>query len=179
MSTITNTKTQTVSQELAINPPRMQTFINRVTNPWKLWLFMLYKMPMGFIARLRVRTLDRQHATVTIPFGWLNQNPFRSTYFAALSMAAELSNGIIVLMAVDHSEQNISTLPVEMECEFVKKATNLTTFTCNEGEKIFAAVEKAATTGEAVTVKVNTVGTNEEGVVVARFTFNWSLKKKS
>jgi len=177
MSTIT--KTQAVSKELAIHPIRMQKFIKKVTNPWLLWLFMLYKMPMGFIARLRVRTLDRQQATVSIPFGWLNQNPFRSTYFAALSMAAELSNGIIVLMAVDNSEQNVSTLPIAMESEFIKKATNLTTFTCTDGEKIFAAVEKAVATGEAVKVSANTVGCNEEGEVVARFTFHWSIKKKS
>jgi len=52
---------------------------------------MLRKLPMGFIAGLKMEALDPSKSTVSVRFKWVNQNPFRSLYFAVLSMAAELS----------------------------------------------------------------------------------------
>ncbi len=61
----------------------------RLTNPWMLKLFMLMKLPLALFAGLRVQQIDASECAVSVPYGWLSTNPFKSTYFAALSMAAE------------------------------------------------------------------------------------------
>lgn len=52
---------------------------------------MLLKLPLAFVAKLRIDQMNMHQASVSLPFNYLNKNPFRSIYFAALSMAAELS----------------------------------------------------------------------------------------
>ena len=93
-------------------------------------------------------------------------------------MAAELSTGALALLAVQNSSEPISSLIIELKANFVKKATSLTTFSCDEGDKIFSAVHKANETGEAIVVDLHSVGRNPEDSTVAEFTITWSFKKK-
>lgn len=169
---------ETIPKPVKITNIRAEKFINRLLNPWLFRAFLIWKLPMGFLAGMRVSEMTMQECKTTVPYRWLNQNPFRSTYFAVLSMAAELSTGALALMAVDLHDVPVSTLIVGMESEFVKKATNLTTFHCKDGQKIIDAVQQTVDTGEAKQVTVQTVGTNEQGKVVARFTLHWSFKRK-
>jgi hypothetical protein len=71
--------------------PQFHSFRKAITQPLKFRWFMLSKLPMGFISGLKLEALDPSAATVSVRFKWVNQNPFRSIYFAVLSMAAELS----------------------------------------------------------------------------------------
>lgn len=112
----------------------------------------------------------------TVPYGWRSTNPFRSTYFAALSMAAELSTGALAMAAVESAPRPVALLITGLTASFEKKAVSLTSFTCTDGAKLFAAVDQTIATGEPVVVEVPTVGTAPDGVVVARFTFTWSFK---
>ena len=160
------------------NSSKISRFINRLTNPFLFKIFLLYKLPLAFVARLNISSLDTQQAKVTIPYGWLTQNPFKSTYFAALSMAAEMSTGVLGLMAIESASQPISILVVGLNAAFTKKATDLTTFTCTNGALFFDAVAQTIATGEAVEVEATSIGTNKRGEEVARFTVVWSLKAK-
>ena len=186
MDTSTNTtvlKTKADSQQELIKPeeirtPAVQKYIKRVSNPFLFRLYLWWKLPMGAIAGLKIKELTTNHAVTAVPYRWLNQNPFRSTYFAVLSMAAELSMGILALMAVENAGQPVSTLITGMNASFNKKATGITTFTCMEGQRFFDAVKETLHTGEGVEFKVETIGKNEEGMEVARFEFIWSIKKK-
>ena len=67
--------------------PRRSAFVRLIKHPLKFRLFLLMKLPAAFIAGVKVREMDEQRAVVSVPFKWLTQNPFRSTYFASLSMA--------------------------------------------------------------------------------------------
>jgi len=67
---------------------RAEKMARRMLNPWMMRLFLLAKLPLGFMAGLRVKHLDRHRCQATVPYGWRPQNPFRSTYFAAQAMAA-------------------------------------------------------------------------------------------
>ena len=48
---------------------------------------MLRHLPMAFLAGLKVKKLSNSIAEVTVPFNFLNKNPFNSIYFAVLTMA--------------------------------------------------------------------------------------------
>jgi acyl-coenzyme A thioesterase PaaI-like protein len=158
---------------------KAEAFRRRMLSPFSMRLFMLAKLPLAAMAGLRLVALDRQQCQVTVPYGWRTTNPFRSTYFAALSMAAELSTGAPAMLAVESAPVSVALLIVDLRAQFVKKAIGLTTFTCSGGEALHAAVAETLATGEAVSVPIETVGLGPDGEEVARFTFTWSFKKRS
>lgn len=148
-----------------------------ILNPWKLKLFMLGKLPMGLLAGLRVTAFDEERAAVTIRYGYLTKNPFRSLYFACLAMAAELSTGVQGLVQVADGAP-VSMLVVGLEGTFTKKAVGRITFTCADGAAIAQAVAEARATGEGRTVVCTSTGRDEAGDEVAIFKLTWSFKAK-
>ena len=148
------------------------------TNPFLRRLFFLRRLPLALFAGVRLHALDARACTTSVPYGWRSTNPFRSTYFAALAMAAELSTGAIGMLAVQQAPEPIALLIVGMTAGFEKKATALATFTCEDGERAFAAVASTLATGEPATADMTTVGRLPDGTVVARFTFRWSFKRR-
>jgi hypothetical protein len=150
----------------------------KMLSPWLMRFYFLSKLPLALMAGVKLRELDAEHAVATVPYGWRSTNPFRSTYFAALAMAAELSTGALGMMAVDSAPKPVAMLIVNMTASFEKKATSLTAFTCPDGAKLAAAVARAVETGEPATAEAETVGRMADGTVVARFTFTWSFKAR-
>ncbi|GIV32726.1 MAG: thioesterase [Chitinophagales bacterium] len=158
--------------------PEHRHFIAQMMNPWKFRLYLLMKVPLGLIAGMRLKSLDLNRCEATIRYRWINTNPFKSMYFAALAMAAELSNGSLALLATYNRNPSVAVIIVAMEAQFLKKATGLITFTCEEGASLFAAADRAQQTGEPVTQKVQAIGRAEDGTEVARFAFTWSFKRR-
>ena len=156
---------------------KIEVFRKKMANPFLYRLFLWTKLPAAFWSGLRVKYIDYERAEITIPFKRLTQNPFRSTYFASLSMAAEMATGVLASMAIQGDEP-ISMLLVKIEGGFTKKAVGLTTFTCLDGKKIFEVVEKTRATGEGVMVDCESIGRNEQGEEVCRFQIRWSFKAK-
>ena len=154
------------------------TFRALVLSPVKFRLFMLSRLPMAYMAGLRVTAVTPALATVRVPYKYLNKNPFRSIYFACLSMAAELSTGVLCMMQVYKSVPAVSMLVVRMEADFTKKAVGTVAFTCHDGEAIAEAAERTKATGEGVRVTATSIGVDESGDQVATFRFTWSLKAK-
>lgn len=159
--------------------PYTGAFIKQMKNPLKFRMFLFAKLPAAYFAGVRVRDINENSCRVTVPYKWLSQNPFRSTYFACLSMAAEMSTGALAMAHLFKSEPPLSMLVIKVESEYFKKATGRTSFTCEDGPLFQQAVQEALQSGEAKTVKAKSVGTNSEGEVVAEFYITWSFKKKS
>src|SRR5690242_21449685 len=109
--------------------PKTAKFAARMTNPLLMRGYMLSKLPLALVAGLRVRELDAGRCVVTVPYGWRTTNPFRSTYFAALSMAAEMSTGALALVATQLAPAPVALIIVNLDATFEKKATAMTTFT--------------------------------------------------
>lgn len=158
--------------------PAVKKLIKSLKNNWKLSLFFLLKLPSCLWWGVKLESLSHLKAETAIPYGWRTQNPFRSIYFAALCGAAELSTGLICSIAIA-GRGRISMLITKMEVDFVKKANARTLFSCVEGDKIIATVQKAIETGEGQTVRISSVGVKEGGEEVARVHFTWSFKVKS
>ena len=158
--------------------PWQTKFCNQLKNPFLFKMFLLAKLPLGFFSGMKVTEIDTHHCVATVPYGWMTRNPFKSTYFAALSMAAELSTGALALFSVEQRNPSVAVIIVGMDAKFPKRAVNITTFTCEEGDKLFAAVDRAIATGEPQVETVTTIGRAEDGTEVARFTFTWSYKRR-
>ncbi|HEY8397852.1 MAG TPA: DUF4442 domain-containing protein [Flavihumibacter sp.] len=153
-------------------------FLQLVKHPLKFRLFMLMKLPSAFFSGVRVVEVSEEQCQVSVPFKWFSQNPFRSTYFACLAMAAEMSTGILAMAQTWQRKPAVSMLVTGLEAIYTRKATGKTIFTCMDGVAIRETVERAVTTGEAQTIKVKSVGTNRSGEEVAVFYITWSFKSK-
>ncbi len=158
--------------------PAQESFRKKMLNPWLFRTFAFFKVPMGWLSGMKVTELTPERCVSTQPFKWVNKNPFQSTYFAVQSMAAELSTAAIGLMAIQGQKPSIAIIIIDMKAEFPKKATGRVTFTCEDGDKIFEAVERAKSTGEAATVTAKTVGKMADDTVVSVFEFTWSFKRR-
>ena len=141
-------------------------------------LFLLYKLPAAYFSGVRLVSIDEQACKVKIPYKWFSQNPFKSTYFACLAMAAEMSTGLPCMMAIDKMKPKVSMLVVGLESSFSKKATDITTFECKDIPAIYDTVKNAIETKEGQTVTTTSIGFNKAGDEVAKFTITWSFKSK-
>jgi hypothetical protein len=158
--------------------PHTATFIKTMKHPVKFRLFLLAKLPSAYFAGVRVKEVDENHCKVTVPFKWYTQNPFRSTYFACLSMAAEMSTGALAMAHLYKRTPPVSMLVVKVESEYFKKATGRTSFVCEDGPVFEKAIEESIKTGEPRIVRAKSLGRNSEGEVVAEFYVTWSFKAK-
>lgn len=147
--------------------------------PSKINAFNLIKLPSVFFSGIRVKTLSDTSCTASVKHKWINQNPFKSMFWAVQGMAAELTIGALVMMKIKASGKNISMLVANNKATFTKKATGRITFSCNDGKIVDKAINEAIKTGEGQTVWMTSIGINQDGVEVSVFNFEWSLKVKS
>lgn len=147
--------------------------------PKKINTFLLFKLPAAFFTGVRVKTLTDEVSVVNVTHKWVNQNPFKSIFWAVQGMASELSTGVLVMKEIDASNKKISMLVTKMNGTFTKKATGKVRFECKDGLLIREAIDKAIKTGEGQTVTVTSEGFNNDGVSVSKFQYEWSLKVKS
>jgi hypothetical protein len=155
-----------------------QKFLQLIKHPVKFRMFLFAKLPSAFFAGVRVKNIDENKAVVTVPYKWFSQNPFKSTYFACLAMAAEMSTGLLAMMHTYKRTPAVSMLVVGLEAVYHKKATGITTFTCEDGLVIKNLIEEAVHTKEPKTFKAKSTGKNNEGELVAEFFITWSFKSK-
>ena len=118
-----------------------------MVSPIKFKMFLLSKLPSAYFSGVRIKSIDEKKCEVTVPFKWFSQNPFRSTYFACLSMAAEMSTGALALGHLYKRKPVVSMLVVKTEGEYYKKAVDKTTFTCEAGDEINKMIEESVATG--------------------------------
>lgn len=147
-------------------------------NPQKYNLFLLFKVPAAWFCGVRIKEFNEEYCMVSVKHRWINQNPFKSMYFAVQAMAAELSTGAVVLKEVEKSKRRISMLVKENNASFVKKATGRITFECRDIDLIKDSVQKAIEDPEGITFWAKSVGRNKNGEVVSEFNFQWTLKLK-
>jgi hypothetical protein len=147
--------------------------------PRKINAFNILKLPAVYFTGIRVKTLTAVACTVSVKHRWINQNPFKSMFWAVQGMAAELTTGALVMMKIRESGKNISMLVANNNATFTKKATGRITFSCKDGALIDDALKKTISTGEGQTIWMQSKGVNEEGIEVSTFNFEWSIKLKN
>ena len=100
-------------------------------------------------------------------------------YFAVQNMAAELSTGALVMKSIRERNTKISMLVVKMSSEYFKKATGRITFSCENGSLVRETITSAIIDNEGKEMDLNVIAKNEDGIIVSRFEFTWSVKPKA
>jgi hypothetical protein len=150
----------------------------QVLHPWKFWLFQWKTLPLAAVAGLRVRSLDEARCTVSLPGGWRTQNPFRSTYFGAQAMAAEMSTGAPAMVLVGGASASVAMLVREFRAVFVKKIVGPSVFTFEDVASLRVAIDRAAASGDACSFLARSIGRTADGTVAAEFEVTWSFKRR-
>ncbi|PKV50345.1 uncharacterized protein DUF4442 [Aquimarina sp. MAR_2010_214] len=147
--------------------------------PRKLNAFLLFKLPSAWLCGVRVKNIDRTSCIVSVKHRWINKNPFKSMFWAVQGMAAELTTGALVIGYIRNSGKKISMLVASNNATYTKKATGRITFTCTDGHLVEDAIKKTIETGEGQTIWMKSIGTNQDGIEVSTFNFEWTIKVKS
>jgi len=141
--------------------------------------FLLLKLPSAFFSGVRLRSLNDKCAVVTVTLNFLNKNPFKSMFWAVQGMAAELATGAIILSEVRNSTVPISMLVTRNEAEFLKKAKGKITFTCTDVAFVKNQFASHLQSKTSTRFWMQSEGVDEQGEVVSRFRFEWSIKTKN
>ncbi len=147
--------------------------------PQKLNLFLLTKLPSAYFSGVRLSSISDNEVIAKVTHRWINQNPFRSLYWATQGMASELTTGILVMKEIDTCGKKISMLVTQQKGVFTKKARGKILFSCKDGSKIKDAIAKTIATGEGQTINMISSGVDEQGEVVSTFEYEWSIKVKN
>ncbi|MEO0043223.1 MAG: hypothetical protein RL329_2671 [Bacteroidota bacterium] len=157
--------------------PEAEKRLQDFNTSWKMRLWMFRQLPAAWFMGIKIKNMTWQNAEITLPYGWRSQNPYQSIYFAAQCAAAEMSTGILATLACE-GRGKISMLVSNIEVDFTKKATQLTTFRCEDGEKAFEIVQKAVETGKPQQLTMVSVGKQLSGEIVSVMKITWSFKHK-
>ena len=147
-------------------------------SPRKINTFLLFKLPAAFFTGVRVKSISKSSCTTTVTHSWINQNPFKSMFWAVQGMAAELSTGALLQSKIKGSGTQISMLIASNSGSFSKKARGKITFQCTEGLLIDEAIKNAIASGEGQLVLLQSEGMDSAGDVVSIFKFEWTIKVK-
>tara|TARA_B100001287_G_scaffold275794_1_gene284472 strand:+ start:3982 stop:4473 length:492 start_codon:yes stop_codon:yes gene_type:complete len=162
-----------------INDSNVEKVRKYITSPFFFRFYLFFNLPMGFISGMKIKTIDDQKCILTIPYKWLNKNPFKSTFWAVLGMAGEMNGAALILQYTYKNSPSISTLPIKSNAMFFKKATGTTIFTCNDSKRIKLKVLEAIESKESVEIITKSTGRNKSGEKICEFTFHWTIKVRS
>ena len=154
----------------------MKSYYGMKITPSKLNLLLLFKLPAAYFTGVRVTYLDSEQCSTSVKFRWINQNPFKSMFWAVQGMAAELTTGALLISKIKSGKLDMSTLLLNSKGTFIKRVRGKVTFTCADGLLVDHVIAKAIETGEGQSIKMHSIGINEEGMEVSNFSFDWSIK---
>ena len=111
------------------------SFQKKMLNPFLFKLFLFLKLPMAFLAGIKLKELSNNHALLQMKYKYLNKNLFGSIYFACLSMAGELASGMLAASIAYKRNPKLSMLVVGVKIKFIKKVVGVISFECIKGKK--------------------------------------------
>ena len=76
--------------------------------PFQYNLYNFFKLPSVWWCGIRVKSVDKDICVAHVKHKWINQNPFKSMFWAVQGMAAELTTGILLMNEIAYSKKNIS-----------------------------------------------------------------------
>jgi len=133
---------------------------------------------MVFLSGIRIKKLDDEQCIVSVPFKWINKNPFKSTFWAVLGMAGEMSTAALILQYTYNQKPSFSTLLLKCKADFNKKALGITSFICNDGKMVKEKLMEAIETKKPVLIKASTQGIDKNSNIICEFNFTWSVKAR-
>ena len=145
-------------------------------SPFQYNLYNFFKLPSVWWCGIRVKSVNEESCLVSVKHRWINQNPFKSMFWAVQGMAAELSTGLLLMNEIARTKKSFSMLVLNNKANFSKKATGRISFSCDQGRQIKECLNKAISSGTPQTIWLNSSGLDSKGDTVSKFSFEWTLK---
>lgn len=158
---------------------RADALRRRLLKPWNFKAYLWLKLPLAACAGLSLRQLDDSGCAVGLPGGWRTQNPFRSTYFAAQAMAAEMSTGAPAMVLAQAAPASVAMILRGIEAVFTRKIQGPSLFTFEDIAGMQSTIARAAASGESESYTGRSVGRGPDGEPAAEFRVTWSFKRRS
>jgi hypothetical protein len=163
----------------SVSPKAALKMQERMLHPILFFIYMLFRMPLGAFAGLRCQHIDELVCEVSLASGWRTWNPFRSTYWAAQGMAAELATAVGPVSYARSLDVSMQTLVKSCSGQFHRQAKSRLHFRCEDLGILKEGIEKAVQTNEAVAVTSNVTGRDIHGEVVSTWQFEWHFKVRA
>ena len=145
---------------------------------WKLFLLGLLKIPMIGYCRPRIAEWSPEMVRVRIPLRRRTRNHFKSMYFGALMVGADLTAGLHAYAFSLEKGWKVSFAFKSSQGEFLRRPDTDVTFEMGEGRAVEALLEKSHETGERHHLAVPIAAYDTEGTKVAVFTLELSVRVK-
>ena len=158
--------------------PKSEAARQRLLRPIPFWAYQWRRLPLAAFAGMRLRALDESACTVFLPGGWRTQNPFRSTYFAAQAMAAEMSTGAPAMILVAGAPASVALLVTGFRASYRKKIAGDSLYRFGEVPAMRAVVEKAAAQDEPLVYVARSEARDAAGEICSEFEVTWSFKRR-
>ena len=163
---------------LALDFDRIEKGFVQLRSPWKVAAFTATMMPLGAMAGLRIDHVDRDGCVTSLPGGWRTQNPFKSMFWAAQGMAAEMATGVPALVGVREAPVPVRMILAGCEGQFVRMCKTRARFVFERADLVWEALETTLATGESVECPLPVVGYDAHGEEVSRWRFTWSFRAR-
>ena len=147
--------------------------------PNRINAFNFFKLPSVWWCGIRVTKIDDISCQVKVVHRWINQNPFKSMFWAVQGMAAELTTGVLIMEAIHNSKRKVSMLVLNNRANFSKKARGKVLFECDEKQKLIKSMNTLIKTQEPQTIWLKSKGIDQNGDIVSTFEFEWTLLLKN
>ena len=147
--------------------------------PSRINVFNFFKLPSVWWCGIRVTKIDDISCQVKVVHRWINQNPFKSMFWAVQGMAAELTTGVLIMEAIHNSKRKVSMLVLNNRANFSKKARGKVLFECDEKQKLIKSMNTLIKTQEPQTILLTSKGIYQNGDIVSTFEFEWTLLLKN
>lgn len=147
--------------------------------PNRINAFNFFKLPSVWWCGIRVTKIDDISCQVKVVHRWINQNPFKSMFWAVQGMAAELTTGVLIMEAIHNSKRKVSMLVLNNRANFSKKARGKVLFECDEKQKLIKSMNTLVKTQEPQTILLTSKGIDQNGDIVSTFEFEWTLLLKN
>ena len=145
-------------------------------SPIQYNIYNFFKLPSVWWCGIRVKSVNGESCLVSVKHRWINQNPFKSMFWAVQGMAAELSTGLLLMNEISRSKKSFSMLVLNNKANFSKKATGKISFSCDQGHQIRDSINLAISSKKPQTIWLNSSGIDSQGDTVSKFSFEWTLK---
>jgi Domain of unknown function (DUF4442) len=158
---------------------RSEAARRRVLSGFPFWTWKWKTLPLAAFAGMRVVSLDEASCTVALPGGWRTQNPFRSTYFAAQAMAAEMSTGAPAMVLLAGAPASVAMLVTGFRASYKMKITGESLYTFPDVAAMRGVIEQAAGADEPRVFVARTTARDRGGDVCSEFEVDWSFKRRA
>ncbi|WP_117235489.1 PaaI family thioesterase [Vibrio maerlii] len=146
-----------------------------------LSLFGFFKVPLIWLCRPRLVTLNDEMVEVKIPLRRRTKNHLNSMYFGTLAVGADVAGGFLAMDKAKQRGEKISLAFKGVSAEFLRRPEADVIFTCLDGPLIDNMLDETIATGERINKDVTIVATcpsTDGDTPMATFSLTLSVKVK-